>query len=621
MNQSLIAMLAKQVRFNILRMTEEAQSGHPTSSLSAADIMTDLFFGGHLRFDLKDPGNPANDRVVFSKGHASPLVYAMWAAAGVISEKELLTYRSFGSVLEGHPTPRFKYAQVATGSLGQGLSVGVGMALALRAEIRDKKYEIRNLPNVYVLMGDSETAEGSVWEACELASYYKLSNLVAIVDVNRLGQSTETMLGWNLEKYKERFEAFGWETQIIDGHNFDQIDEAFTKVSDDRSDKPKVIIAKTIKGKGVSFWENKEGWHGKPLPKEEFDKAVKGLGDVDEKLRGEVLVPKIKVQNAKVKIASQKLKVDYKLGEEVATRKAYGEVLAQLAEQDPRIVALDGETSNSTFSELVRGSTPNQYFEMFIAEQNMAGVALGLSKSGKIPFASTFAAFWTRAFDQIRMAAYSEGNVKYVGSHAGVSIGEDGPSQMGLEDIAMFKTIFGSTVFCPSDAVSAAKLVSVMAYSKGVSYMRTARPTTPVIYGNSEEFKIGGSKVLRSSAKDRLTIVACGVVVAEALEAYESLKKSGVNVRVIDAYSIKPIDEKTLQKAAHEVGSVIVSVEDHHFEGGLGDSILNVFSNGGVKVIKMAVEKVPMSGKPNELLDYEGISADAICERVKEILK
>lgn len=679
MDRDALGGLARLVRYYILLMTTEAQSGHPTSSLSAADVMTDLFFK-HLRFDLKDPQNPANDRVIFSKGHASPLVYALYAAAGVISEKELLTYRKFGSVLEGHPTPRFKYAQVATGSLGQGLSIGVGMALGIR-ELNPSKtpadagalagrqgLTLNSLPKVYVLMGDGETAEGSVWEAAEIASYYKLGNLVAIVDVNRLGQSTETMLGWDTDAYKRRFEAFGWEAQVVDGHDFSGVDNAFSKVADE-GEKPKVIIAKTVKGKGVSFLEDKEGWHGKALSREDFEKVIRVWGGLTAiKKRSAPRNSEIELRTSprsglrphQIEKGDSKrdtrglrhvfdwqqshpkysLSVGYKIGEEVATRKAYGEALAQLAQQDPRIVALDGETSNSTFSELVRGSTPNQYLEMFIAEQNMTGVALGLSKMGFVPFASTFAAFWTRAHDQVRMGAYSQGNVKYVGSHSGVSIGEDGPSQMGLEDFAMFKSVFGSVVLCPSDAVSCARLVVEAADHLGIVYIRTARPATPVLYQVDDTFKIGGSKVVRESKSDKLTIVACGVCVIEALRAADELKSDDINVRVIDAYSIKPIDEETLKKCARETGNLVVTVEDHYFEGGLGDSVLNVFANanvhsrsvqgsglahsgsvpGGVQVFKLAVSKLPMSGKPAELLKYEGIDKDAIVGIVKKIL-
>src|SRR3989344_2076878 len=608
--------LAKLVRYYILRMTTEAGSGHPTSSLSAADIMTALFFN-KLRFDLKNPQNPANDRVIFSKGHSSPLLYALYAAAGELSEKELNSYSQFKSSLEGHPTPNFKFAEVATGSLGQGLSIGVGMALALRSQIPNPKSQI---PNIYVLMGDSEVSEGSIWEAMELAAYYQLGNLVGIIDVNRLGQSGETMLGWDTETYKKRIEAFGWQAQVVNGHDFYKIVEAFESIKPD-SKKPQMIIAKTIKGKGVSFLENKEGWHGKALGKEDYVKAISELGEIDKTLRGEIASPvsSIKYQvlrkNTKYQIPNTK----YQLRDMVATRKAYGEALVKLGAQNPSVVVLDAETKNSTYSEMFKEKFPGRFFEMFIAEQNMVGTALGLYARGMIPFISTFATFFTRAFDQIRMTAYSRGNVKFMGSHAGVSIGEDGPSQMGLEDISLFRAVFGSVVLNPSDAVSCEKLVFEAANHQGIVYIRTARPATPVIYEISQDFKIGGSKIVRSSSNDRVTIVACGVALIEALKAADELAKKDINVRVIDAYSIKPIDEVTLKKAAKET-KAIVTVEDHYPEGGLGDAVLNALSEEKVEVHTLAVSKMPLSGKSQELLDYEGISAKAIVKKVLEIL-
>lgn len=643
-NKEKLAELAKLVRYYILRMTTKAGSGHATSSLSACDIMVALFFNV-LRFDLKNPENPANDRVIFSKGHASPLLYALYAAAGVISEKELDTYRQFQSPLEGHPNPRFKYVEVATGSLGQGISIGLGMALAVRQATRNQKLETRNLPKVYVLMGDSEMSEGSVWEAMEIASYYrrslsanKVGNLVGIIDVNRLGQSGETMLGWDIGTYRKRVESFGWKAQVINGHSFGEINKAFAQL--DKSDRPQMIIAKTIKGKGVSFLENKEGWHGKALSEEDFVKALEELGEIDRMVRGEVARPssQLTVHSSRSKVSAGKLKVGYKLGEMIATRKAYGEALAKLGEVDERIVALDGEVSNSTFSEIFRDKFPKRYFEMFIAEQNMVGVALGMSKRGYVPFVSTFAAFLTRANDQIRMSAYSRANVKFMGSHAGVSIGEDGPSQMGLEDIAMFRAVFGSVVMCPADAVSCAKIVELAAAGEGLFYIRTARVATPVIYGRNEEFEVGGSKVVRSSKDDKLTIVACGVTVHEAIKAAGELAKDGINVRVVDAYSIKPIDGETLVQCARQTNQIVVTIEDHYFDGGLGDAVLNVFASqnfshsrsevkespgshsGSVQVYKLAVSKMPMSGRGDELLEFEGISSDGIVKSVKEIL-
>src|SRR3990167_6922715 len=634
--------LAKLVRYFILKMTTKAGSGHPTSSLSAADIMVGLFFN-KLRFDLKDPQNPANDRVIFSKGHASPLLYALYAAAGELSEKELDSYRQFKSPLEGHPTPNFKFAEVATGSLCQGLSIGLGMALSLTTDYR--------LPKVYVLMGDSEVSEGSVWEAMELASYYsqkssayKLGNLVGIIDVNRLGQSGETMLGWDTETYKKRIEAFGWQAQVVNGHDFYKIVEAFESIKPD-SKKPQMIIAKTIKGKGVSFLENKEGWHGKALGKEDYEKAVAELGEIDKSVRGEIKNPAGPVSsflpasaqsnpkslhdqstNADLHAvgnpstaATRTVSLSYKLGDMVATRRAYGKALVKLGAQNPNVVVLDAETKNSTYSELFKEKFPERFFEMFIAEQNMVSTALGLSARGMVPFVSTFAAFFTRAFDQIRMTAYSRGNVKFMGSHAGVSIGEDGPSQMGLEDISLFRAVFGSVVLNPSDAVSCEKLVFEAANHQGIVYIRTARPATPVIYEISQDFKIGGSKIVRSSKDDKLTIVACGVVLIEALKAADQLVKKNINARVIDAYSIKPIDESTLKSAAKET-KVIITIEDHYPEGGLGDAVLSTLANEKVEVHKLSVSKLPMSGKSKELLDYGVISSKAIVKKVLEIL-
>lgn len=608
--------LARFVRYYILRMTTKAGSGHLTSALSATDIMVALFFG-KFRFDLENIKNIYNDRIIFSKGHASPLLYALYGAAGVLKEKELDKYRTLNSPLEGHPTAKFKYAEIATGSLGQGLSVGVGMALYAKVE---------NLPYItYVLMGDSEFAEGSVWEAIEVASYYKLDNLVGIIDVNRLGQSGETMLGWDVDTYKKRVEAFGWQVQTIDGHNLAEICKVFDKIKTGFG-KPQMVIAKTIKGKGVSFLEDQEGWHGLVLKDDDFKKAVAGLGKIDRSLRGQITKPDKAsagghLPSAKRKSNGERLVADYKIGEMVATRRAYGETLTRLGDVNQEIVALDGEVKNSTFAELFAKKFPDRYFEMFIAEQNMVGVALGLSKRGKIPFVSTFAAFFTRAYDQIRMSAYSEANVKFVGSHAGVSIGEDGPSQMGLEDIAMFRAVYGSKVFCPVDAVSCARLVELAAQTEGLFYIRTARPPTPVIYKNDETFEIGGSKVLRKSASDQLTIVACGVVLIEAIKAADELLKQKINVRVIDAYSIKPIDEDSIKSAAFQTNNLIITVEDHYFEGGFGDAVLNVFAQDDqVKVYKLAVNKLPMSGKSHELLDYEGISSGGIINKVKEIL-
>lgn len=631
--------LAKLVRYYILDMTTRAGSGHLTSCLSAVDLMVALYFS-KLRFDVKNPQNTKNDRVIFSKGHAAPLLYALWAAAGEISKKELKTYREFNSVLEGHPTPRFRFVDVASGSLGQGLSNGVGMALAARLD--------KLSYTTYVLMGDSEVAEGSVWEAMEIASYYKLGNLVAILDVNRLGQSRPTMLEWDLVKYRDRALAFGWEVHEVDGHNMEEV----CRILDNlplASDRPQMILAKTIKGKGVSFLEDKVQWHGIALKDEEFKAAIFEIGKVDLTLKGKIASPEIRgpvtsffpvpSKNSGQAVLSvypegsrravgslssgaTPLLPTYKLGDKVATRKAYGETIAALGELDSRIVVLDGETSNSTFSKVFREKVPERYFEMFIAEQNMVGAALGLVKRGKIPFVSTFSVFFTRAFDQIRMSAISEGDIKLVGSHGGVSIGADGPSQMGLEDFAMFRTILGSTVLCPSDANSTVKLVAEMIDRKGIVFLRTARPETEVLYELGEDFKIGGSKTIRSSKEDKVTVIACGVAVFEAIKASDELKKSKINIRVIDAYSIKPIDEKTLVESAYETNNLVITVEDHNLKGGLGDEVLEVFAADlKVKVFKMGVFRMPTSAKPEEQLKFECIDFASIVSKVKEIIK
>ncbi|OGD92187.1 transketolase [Candidatus Curtissbacteria bacterium RIFCSPHIGHO2_02_FULL_42_15] len=612
--------LAKLVRYYILYITTKAASGHATSGLSAVELMTALFFK-YLKYDLENPDNLNNDRVIFSKGHASPLLYPLYYAAGAITEDDLEDYRQLHSTLEGHPNSRFKYVDVATGSLGQGLSVGFGMALA-------SKLFNRGRYKIYVLMGDNEVAEGSVWETMNVATYYdnttcKIDNLVGILDVNRLGQSGETMFGWKVDEYKKRAEAFGWLTKIIDGHNFGEIFKAFEWV--ESQTKPALIIAKTVKGKGVSFLENKEGWHGKPLSKEEFERAVAELGKVDKSGRGEIAKPPDSHLKSSTRsntnYSSSKVEKfqPYKLGEMVATRKAYGSGLTKLGLARKDVVCLDADVKNSTYTERFKEKIPERFLDMFIAEQNMVGTALGLSARGMIPFVSTFATFFTRAFDQIRMTAYSRGNVKFMGSHAGVSIGEDGPSQMGLEDISLFRAVFGSVVLNPSDAVSCEKLVFEAANHQGIVYIRTARPATPVIYEISQDFKIGGSKIVRSSKDDKLTIVACGVVLIEALKAADQLVKKNINARVIDAYSIKPIDESTLKSAAKET-KVIITIEDHYPEGGLGDAVLSALANEKVEVHKLSVSKMPMSGKSQELLDYEGISSKAIVKKVLEIL-
>ncbi|PIR96930.1 MAG: transketolase [Candidatus Doudnabacteria bacterium CG10_big_fil_rev_8_21_14_0_10_41_10] len=630
MDKNKLQKIAKLIRYYILASTTKAGSGHLTSSLSATDLMVGLMFGWMFRFDLEDPKYLNNDRLIFSKGHASPLFYALWAVArnspstfSLIREGELKNFRRFTSRLEGHPTLQFPYTEAATGSLGQGLSIGLGMALNAKLE---------KLPyKTYVLMGDSEVAEGSVWEAMEIATYYKLNNLVGIIDVNRLGQRGETLHGYDMKVYENKAKAFGWETVVIDGHDMGEILKAFNKATPTtlaaktaippcaEGDKPMMIIAKTLKGKGVSFLEDKDGWHGKVLNQEQFKDAVEELGEIDKSIRGTIVKPeKIQISKSKLKIKSKFQNPNYKLGDNVATRKAYGDALVKIAEADHRVVALDAETSNSTCSETLKKFAPERFFEMFIAEQNMVGTALGLSRRGKIPFVSTFAAFFTRAFDQIRMSQYSNANIKFVGSHAGVSIGEDGASQMALEDISMFRAVHGSTVLYPSDAVSAEKLTAAAAEHKGNVFIRTTRSATPVVYKSTEKFKIGGSKVLKKSSKDKVTVIGAGITLHEALKAYDELRKKNINIRVIDLYSVKPIDVETIKKAAQET-KAIITVEDHYHEGGIGEAVLYCLAElvkVQVPVYILAVRKIARSGKPEELLRYEEIDSTAIVKKV-----
>jgi len=609
MATSTLTKLATRVRYDILHMTTEAGSGHPTSSLSATDLLTGLFFGGTFRFDLDHPQNPCNDRIIFSKGHASPLFYALYAAAGVLSQEELLTYRRMGSPLEGHPTPRFAYAEAATGSLGQGLGIGIG--IAMNGRFVDK------LPyNTYVLMGDSEVAEGSVWEAAELASHYQLDNLVGILDVNRLGQRGETMLGWDLDTYEARFAAFGWHTIVLeDGHDIDAVQAAYGEI-DHACGRPTVLIARTIKGKGVSFLENQDGWHGKTLKREEFDRAVLELGPVDLNLHGTIEKPVQAVPTVWAPVP-----VDQPASAKaLSPREAYGRALVDIAPMHPGMVVLDAEVSNSTFAATFRNAYPERFFEMYIAEQNMVSAALGFSTRGKIPFVSTFAAFFSRAFDQVRMAQYAmeRANIKFVGSHVGVSIGPDGPSQMGLEDIALFRTLVGSVVLYPADDTATAALVRQMADHHGICYMRTTRQDLPRLYETGEEFSIGGSKTLRHSDDDRVTLVGAGITLHEALKAADTLAAAGIHARVIDLYSVKPLDLATLHKAAAETAAII-TVEDHYAEGGIGEAVAAALSDVATPVFSLAVSKLPMSGKPEELLAYEGIDAAAIVHKVQEL--
>ncbi|GCF09382.1 transketolase [Dictyobacter arantiisoli] len=606
--------LAQQLRVDSIRCTTAAGSGHPTSSMSAADLMSVLVLS-HLHYDFNDPKNPNNDHLIFSKGHASPLLYSIYKAVGAVSDEELLTLRKFGSRLEGHPTPELPWVDVATGSLGQGLPDGVGIAAC-------GKY-LDKLPyKVWVLMGDSESAEGSIYEAFHLAQHYKLNNLVAILDCNRLGQRGETELGWDTEAYAARGKAFGWNTIVIDGHNYDEIDQAYRQAAD-TTDRPTFIIAKTLKGKGVSLVENKDGWHGKALSPEQAEEAIKEL---NPQVRSMVFPVQ---QPAAGKVApeppARPLELPrYELNTKEATRKAYGDALLALGAANPDVVAMDGEVSNSTYANEFAKAYPERYFEQYIAEQQMVAFAIGMQVRGKITFASTFAAFFSRAYDFIRMAAISRANIRLSGSHAGVSIGEDGPSQMALEDLAMMRAVYDSTVLYPSDPNQTAQLVAEMAEHSGILYIRTTREKTPVIYSPDEKFSIGGSKVVRQSDKDKATVVAAGITLHEALSAYEQLKGEGINIRVIDAYSIKPIDEETLFAAAQEAGGKIITVEDHWPEGGLGEAVLEAFTQIDAplpQVVKLAVESMPTSGTSAQLLEAAGISAHHIVEAVKALVK
>jgi len=607
--------LAQQLRIDSIRCTTAAGSGHPTSSMSAADLMS-VLMSKYLHYDFDNPQNPNNDHLIFSKGHAAPLLYSMYKAAGAISDEELLTLRKFGSRIEGHPTPVLPWVDVATGSLGQGLPIGVGVALV--AKYVDK------LPyKVFVVLGDSEMAEGSIWEALDHASHYKLDNVIGILDCNRLGQRGETELGWNTAAYAERAKAFGWTPIVIDGHNLEEIDHAFAHATGASNGQPTLIIAKTLKGKGFSAIENKDGWHGKALPK---DMAEQAIQEINPQARSQSY-PVQKPENLQPAAEAQKKPVElpkYTVGETQATRKAYGEALRALGAANPDVLAVDAEVSNSTHAEDFGKAYPDRFFEQFIAEQQMVATAVAMSVRHKIPFASTFAAFFSRAYDFVRMAAISRANIRLVGSHAGVSIGEDGPSQMALEDLAMMRAVYDSTVLYPSDANQTAHLVELMVEHPGIVYLRTTREKTPIIYGPDEVFSIGGSKVVRRSDKDEATIVAAGITLHESLKAYEQLKSDGITVRVIDAYSVKPIDEETLFVAAEEAGNKIITVEDHWSEGGLGEAVLEAFTEraGSLpEVVKLAVQSMPGSGTPAQLLEEAGISAHHIVQAVRALVR
>jgi transketolase len=596
--------LAAQFCVDGIRASTKAGSGHPTSSMSAAHLLA-VLYADHLRFDVSDPKAPGNDRFVLSKGHASPLMFSVLKAIGAIDDGALMSFRELGSPLQGHPVPLpdMPFIDVATGSLGQGLAIGLGMAIAMRLDGSPAR--------VWVLMGDSEMAEGAVWETMANASYHGLTNLVGICDMNRLGQRGPTMLGWDDEAYSARARSFGWDAIQVDGHDGAAIDEAYGRA--ERAERPTLIVARTRKGNGVSFLEDREGWHGKPLSQEEAERAIAELGG----RRSLTIVPPEPEPWSPPEVGGSDIVVPT-FEEPIATRKAFGEGLAALAAR-PDVVVLDGEVSNSTYTEDFQAVAPERFVELYIAEQCMAGVAVGLQALGKVPYAASFGAFLTRAYDFIRMAAVSRASLCLCGSHAGVSIGEDGPSQMALEDLAMMRAVHGSTVLYPADGTSAAKLTVAMADLHGISYIRTTREKTPALYGADEGFEIGGSKVLRTSAEDRATIVAAGVTVFEALKAAAELEAEGVHVRVIDAYSVKPIDAETLIDAMEETGLLVV-VEDHWVEGGLGDAVLAALAHApelSGRVVKLAVGAMPGSGTPDELREWAGISASAIVERVR----
>ncbi|MGH9474875.1 MAG: transketolase [Terriglobales bacterium] len=605
--------LATQLRMDSIEATTAAGSGHPTSSMSAADLLAVLFFEV-MHLDPVRPGDPANDKFVLSKGHAAPVLYSVWAELGLYPREHLLTLRKLDSNLEGHPTPVLPFVAVPTGSLGQGLPVGLGMAL--QARLAGAAYR------TYVLLGDGETAEGSVWEAAKVASFYSVDNLCAIVDVNRLGQSQPTMLQHDMEVYRRRWDAFGWNAIVLDGHDIPQIRAAFTAAAQCIG-KPTVLLARTLKGKGVTFIEDKNGWHGKALKAgEEADAALAELRSGFRALSNGYKPSPRKPAPAPAPPAAPSGAVpgpNYKLGQQVATREAFGQALAVLGQRDARLVAIDGDVENSTFTQDFQKLQPERFFEGYIAEQNMTGMAMGFASTGRIPFVSTFACFLTRAADFIRLAGLAQSNVKFVGTHAGISIGEDGGSQMGLEDLSLFRALPQSIVLYPTDAVSTWRAIALVTEAKGPCYVRVGRPKSAVIYDNNEPFAIGKCKIVRQSPLDKVTVVAAGVTLTEALTACQRLQAEGIAIRVIDLFSVRPIDREALLAAARATQNTLLTVEDHYSAGGLGDAVSEAVSPEGVRVLRLAVAGVPRSGKPEELLHRYGIDADAIIAAVKAL--
>jgi transketolase len=618
MPQPSIAVLhniATQLRIDSVRSTSEAGSGHPTTCLSAADIVAALFFA-EMRFDPKDPQHPDADRFVLSKGHGAPLLYAAWAEAGNFPREELLNLRKLTSDLEGHPTPRLPFVDVATGSLGQGLAAGIGIALNARRTDSPSR--------VYVLMGDGESAEGSVWEAAEVGAFQKLTNICAITDVNALGQSRHTQWDHDIDAYLTRWRAFGWHAIGIDGHDMQEILNALAEARA-VTDRPTMIVARTLKGKGLKNIEGKDGWHGKALKKgQEMDDAIAELTAQFVKTNDPApVIPKPtrrKDEGPLPDFVKAMPTPNYKMGDLVATREAYGTALASLGGLDRRIVALDADVKNSTFSERFEKAHPDRFYQMFIAEQVMVGASMGLASRGAIPFPSSFACFLGRASDFIRMAGVSDLGIKVAGSHAGVSIGEDGPSQMALEDLAMMRGLPNCTVLYPCDAVSTERLMAIAAATKGPVYLRLSRPKTPVIYAPETAFSVGGSATLRQSPHDAVTVVGAGVTVFEALKAADELAKDGTRIRVIDAYCVQPIDRNALINAGRATGGRIITVEDHYDHGGLGDAVSEAVWDQGFRVERLAVREIPRSGTPDELLEKYGISAKAIVKAVKSLV-
>jgi transketolase len=599
---------ARQIAIDSLRATTAAGTGHPTSSMSSAHLLA-VLFADHLRFDVKDPGFPLNDRFILSKGHAAPGLYATLKGIGAFGDDELLTLRKRGSPLQGHPAPipEMPWVDVATGSLGQGLAVGFGMALAMRMDGTGSR--------VWVLLGDSEMAEGSVWEAMEAIGFHGAANVTAILDLNRLGQRGPTMHGWNADVFRDRAEAFGWSALEVDGHDVEQIDRAYHEAVADH--RPTFIVARTQKGHGVSFLADREGWHGKAVPQDQLAAAIDELGGSPDL----TLTPPSPPEFRPTTIVRDQPPAEAPTYEgPIATRKAFGEALAWLAGHRPDLVVLDGEVGNSTYTEDVEEVAPERFIQVYIAEQTMLGAATGLQALGKTAFAATFGAFWTRATDHVRMGAISRADLRLCGSHAGVSIGEDGPSQMALEDLALFRAINGSTVLCPADGPSTIGLVTAMCDLPGISYVRTTREATPILYAEDQAFPIGGSKTLASTEHDAVTLIGAGITVHTCLAAHDQLGSEGISSRVIDCYSVKPIDAATLRTALDDTDLLVV-VEDHRIEGGLGDAVLDALAATGPlhgRVIKLAVTDMPGSASPEELRAWAGIDADGIVRTVRD---